>query len=80
MPRISANSVRDGLGLDNFRSRSRSPTKFSSGGAALSAADEEAEDIYEVDDIRQIAKDIIDKKAFIWAFGQNKDGEIGIGS
>ena len=32
------------------------------------------------DDIRVISQQIIDKKAFVWAFGKNKDGEIGIGS
>ena len=31
-------------------------------------------------DIGAIAQQIIDKKAFVWAFGKNKDGEIGIGS
>ena len=34
----------------------------------------------ESDDIRIISQQIIDKKAFVWAFGKNKDGEIGIGS
>lgn len=38
------------------------------------------EDDGESDDIRVISQQIIDKKAFIWAFGKNKDGEIGIGS
>jgi len=32
------------------------------------------------DDIEDIAQSIIDKKSFIWALGQNKDGELGIGS
>ena len=34
----------------------------------------------EKDDIRVISQQIMDKKAFVWAFGENKDGEIGIGS
>ena len=34
----------------------------------------------DTDDIRIISQQIIDKKAFVWAFGKNKDGEIGIGS
>jgi hypothetical protein len=34
----------------------------------------------ESEDIRIISQQIIDKKAFVWAFGKNKDGEIGIGS
>jgi hypothetical protein len=32
------------------------------------------------DDIQDIAQSIIEKKSFVWAFGQNKDGELGIGS
>ena len=34
----------------------------------------------ETDDIAEIAQSIIDKKSFVWAIGQNKDGELGIGS
>ena len=34
----------------------------------------------EEENITAIAQKIVDKKAFIWAFGANKDGEIGIGS
>ena len=40
----------------------------------------EAGDEEDNDDIRIISQQIMDKKAFIWAFGKNKDGEIGIGS
>ena len=38
------------------------------------------EDEGDMGDIRTISQQIIDKKAFVWAFGKNKDGEIGIGS
>jgi len=37
-------------------------------------------EIEEDDDIRVISDKIIAKKAFVWAFGQNKDGELGVGS
>lgn len=30
--------------------------------------------------MREIAQKIIDKQAFVWSFGKNKDGELGIGS
>ena len=42
----------------------------------LSAVDRDDEE----EDIRVISQQIIDKKAFIWSFGKNKDGELGIGS
>ena len=34
----------------------------------------------EDEDIQAIAQKIVAKKAYIWAFGANKDGEIGVGS
>ena len=46
------------------------------GGARNAGAQSDEEE----EDITAIAQKIVDKKAFIWAFGANKDGEIGIGS
>ena len=43
------------------------------------AAAGNVEEDEEMDDIQIISQRIIDKKSFVWAFGKNKDGEIGIG-
>jgi hypothetical protein len=32
------------------------------------------------EDIREISAKIISKHAFVWGFGGNKDGELGIGN
>ena len=55
----------------------RNPSKSQASRASRGA---EAGDEEDNDDIRIISQQIMDKKAFIWAFGKNKDGEIGIGS